>query len=969
MLDQNQVNTKTHIHKFGIQPSILLWIVFFCYATFMALIFQKLILPLIPSLHAGKGLMTNDAAYFHSVAVTLADAINQHGWGSWKLWPAPPGAMGNVGLLAALYVLFGNDPSLIIPINAAVHASGGVLIYLITRRLWEGNVGNVAGVIAACLFITFPSALNWYGQLHKDGYAILGILLVLYSWVWYIDQPGKLKDAIRLALGSLLGILLIDFVRPYILNLLMIAIMGFVVGMLFFSIFTKKLERQYSHAAFAIVVFALVVISSVISIKLLPSSASINVENDSEIVANMYESCPELKKWQWHANEYLPEKFEHYLEAAARVRAFSICKGASARSQIDSDRSPNSFLSVLAYMPRSLEISLLAPFPTTWVQNISAMKLVGVMETAIWYLIIPGVLLALYYRPTPKIILSLVFATVFLAIYGFVTPNVGTLYRIRFPYLFVFIVVGALGWTYFFMKRKKYENEKQIDKEDTEFEVNDQSLSKNDALSRRSITTAGFMVSILTMVSFLGLFVRDVLMARWFGLGNELDIFFIAMMLPMFFVNVLCVPFGAAVIPFFMELKEKMSVALADTVAELSFAVNAFLALLCLGIYLLMPILLPLMGWSFEQEKINHVSRIMLFALPILFFSGMTILGNSLLNASGKLSQPALLQLVVPVLAVIVLILFGHQFGVIVVAAGMLFGQIINLGLVIISLRGQGITFYPRWPKHLKSVYAVLPQFTVLVASALFINAAILIDNVMASSLDTGSVAALNLGNKVVLFVTGVIGTGLTTVMLPYFSGFMAQRRLSEMRHELSFFLFLINLFAIPVALGLYLMSDNIVHFAFEGGAFGREEASLVSRVVKFGVIQLPFFACNVLLLKFAVASRHNALIIVTSLSGLCLNVILNLAFMPHFGVSGIALATTLSMMVTTGLLLIMIYKLKHLEGLDLVCILLFWALFLTEVLCLYYKSYVGVFVATLAMLFLVAGSGKLFFGNKPISI
>jgi hypothetical protein len=107
--------------------------------------------------------------YFDSVASTLADSIRLNGWSSWQLYPAV-GAAGNVAILGALYVFFGHDPALVIPVNAAIHALGGMLIYQITREIsGKQLIGTYAGVVAATLFVIFPSALNWYAQIHKDG--------------------------------------------------------------------------------------------------------------------------------------------------------------------------------------------------------------------------------------------------------------------------------------------------------------------------------------------------------------------------------------------------------------------------------------------------------------------------------------------------------------------------------------------------------------------------------------------------------------------------------------------------------------------------------------------------------------------------------------------------------------------------------------------------------------------------------
>ena len=159
---------------------VILWILFFCFATSAALLFQKLLLPLLPSLHAGQGLLYGDSINFHTAAVQLAERIRLEGWSAWSIYPAR-GYTGNVALLGALYAIFGVEPSLIVPVNAAVHASCGVLIYQISRLIAVGKTGRIAGVLAATLFVVFPSALNWYAQVHKDGFAIAAVLVVLWS--------------------------------------------------------------------------------------------------------------------------------------------------------------------------------------------------------------------------------------------------------------------------------------------------------------------------------------------------------------------------------------------------------------------------------------------------------------------------------------------------------------------------------------------------------------------------------------------------------------------------------------------------------------------------------------------------------------------------------------------------------------------------------------------------------------------
>ena len=96
----------------------------FCFVTTVALLFTKFLLPMLPALHGGSGLLKNDAVFFQQSAVFLADSIVNHGWLSWSMWSTELNTAGNVGILSALYALFSShDPALIIPINAFFHAA------------------------------------------------------------------------------------------------------------------------------------------------------------------------------------------------------------------------------------------------------------------------------------------------------------------------------------------------------------------------------------------------------------------------------------------------------------------------------------------------------------------------------------------------------------------------------------------------------------------------------------------------------------------------------------------------------------------------------------------------------------------------------------------------------------------------------------------------------------------------------
>lgn len=484
--------------------------------------------------------------------------------------------------------------------------------------------------------------------------------------------------------------------------------------------------------------------------------------------------------------------------------------------------------------------------------------------------------------------------------------------------------------------------------------------------ARSVLVGSGITVAAVTAVTFLGLFVRDIVMARLFGLGVELDAFVAASVVPMFLVAVLSVPIGTAIVPVFLATRERHSTAVAHALVRRVGILFLVAALLLAGLLAMAgPRLLEAAGWASLPEKAARTQSIMLWMLAIFVFSGLVTLANGLLNALGQYVVPAAAQMIVPIVAIAALLLFGSSHGAIVVAMAMFAGQLVNLVLVyrVLSLRDVSLLRAANFEAVETGQF--MSQYLPLVAAAVFMQLAMPVSTAMASVLPEGSVAALGLGNKAVLFITGLIGAAIASVVLPYFSRHMAQNRLLDARRELSFLLLAGTVISIPITVVLHLISEPFVRLVFEGGAFRSTEVSLVSRVMAYGILQLPFFVINMLLLKFAIATRHSGRVMMAAGFGLAVVVLLNLVLMNRIGVPGIALSMTLATAVTAGLMLLLFCRLGDVAWVDMVFIVTNWVVYLALAVCLHYASYAGAIAAFLAFCFLVLGEWAVTFRTR----
>lgn len=268
-----------------------LWLIFFFYTFFVSVLVQFVLLPYVfPGLHAGYGILNSsfDSIGFHNSAVGLINEIRLHGWSAWKFKPL---GQSPVGIASIFYYFILPDPRILIPISVALHASATLLLV----NLMSLFVKNKAKAILCALpFLLFPSNLQWTAQWHRDGFSILGIILILQGMVLLTKlDTGKNKKWAFVKFSSIIylvcGFILIWIGRTYVLILIepFVKLFFSVLFLLFLiRMFKEKISWQRilpSLFSMLLVVFALGLMKTKISTTEFKGSAL--VSNDQEETA------------------------------------------------------------------------------------------------------------------------------------------------------------------------------------------------------------------------------------------------------------------------------------------------------------------------------------------------------------------------------------------------------------------------------------------------------------------------------------------------------------------------------------------------------------------------------------------------------------------------------------------------------------------------------------------------------------
>ena len=902
-------------------PTWLLWAIAFVYALLMALLMQKVALPLLPSMQAVNGLLPDDPLKYHNIAVELAAKIRANGWQEWTLFP---GAPANVGVLAALYALFGNEPAWFLPLNAAAHAAGAILVLRIGRRLWPGTVGEVGGLIAGTAFLVFPSALQWYGQNLKDAFSIAGTLLVLASWLDLNSRENvPNRKAIWLCFQAVIGTVVVGLCRPFFPVIIVGGLLASILVTAPFNFPHRNYLRDWKVRLFRVLFVTCAALVAYFSghIELIPdiNAPAWNIYTGGTGNAENKSLPTEFEKvhWTWHRSAHLPGWADTVLKRASMQRVNTVAQGrlVGAESEIDGDLLPDHALSAVMYAPRALMVGFLAPFPSTWTQKVSPPRLIGAIETSVWYLLVLGLIVTLRLKPTHQLFVGLVFCATIVTVLAYVHPNVGTLYRQRFAFWQFVMLCGTLGWVAVGLSLLQRQQNK-LSNSGGNPERERRTMPHARRIDR--VATAGIVFTALTLASYAGFFARDLLIMKTLGVGAQLDAFFGAMMIPVFVVSCFGAPMADALTtPFLRATAEAGKINANDLARRLLGSATLILGASCI---LTIVFSKQIMGFVLDEahaEVIPAASAMLKWCALIVGLSAWTTIGNAVLNARHRSSDVALGQLFVPLVA-IPAILIAPNLALVPFAAitGMIVGLALNIAWVFRRLLKEGILLVPLPPRG-DAVYSALGPYRHLLAAAIIAALVIPLNYRFAAGVGVGGLSAWALASKIVLLFTGLASLTASAIVLPYIA--RLQTNCKEAMRSDSLFLIGAGMgISALVAVGMVVFADPLTASVFSG-TLSEDQLWEFAQIVKIGILQLPIAIAVVLLTKVCIVVGASSRLVFSALAGLACNFAVNAMCVPVFGVLGVAIGVLAGTLLAALCQLFVVRRRIHLASFDVI--------------------------------------------------
>ena len=186
-----------------------------------------------------------------------------------------------------------------------------------------------------------------------------------------------------------------------------------------------------------------------------------------------------------------------------------------------------------------------------------------------------------------------------------------------------------------------------------------------------------------------------------------------------------------------------------------------------------------------------------------------------------------------------------------------------------------------------------------------------LVDSLFAARLGEGEVAAISYVNRLVLGLVGLAGVALQRAGLPLLSQLSARSPEAAIRTALRWTA-LAALGGTAMGLAVALLADPLVSLLFGHGQFSVADAKHVAALLRWGMLQVPFYLASLTLATALAGMRERRTLAFFTSCGLVAKVAVSATLVPTFGVAGLLLAAALmyGIMSVIGLLAL----LRHLR-------------------------------------------------------
>ncbi len=419
----------------------------------------------------------------------------------------------------------------------------------------------------------------------------------------------------------------------------------------------------------------------------------------------------------------------------------------------------------------------------------------------------------------------------------------------------------------------------------------------------RTAARTAMLMAILTLISKGFGFIREMVMANFFGTSYITDAYVMAIAIPTMIFGGILGAVSVAYMPIFSKTIEEEGVIKGNEFTSSVLKILAITALISAIIgFILSDQIVAIFASGFKGETAELTSFFLKTTFFYLIFMVTADVLEAFLRYKGVfLPQVAfgLIQNIILISTIIISALTSYHY----LVFGYLILYVIRLAIMAAIARKNSFIYTSSHNVSSAVTRIMVLSLPVFIGNSMSqINA--FVDKMLASGLPEGSVSALNFGNLLVSMIMGLTITIMTTIIYPKLTQASAQGDSERLGNIISVGMTLIVIIAVPCTLGAMVYSKQIVQIAYERGAFSTLATSMTASAFFYYTIGLLFMSLNTLFAQVYYAKHNMKTPVIFGAIGVIINIVFNLILVKSMAHSGLALATSISAIAGTTMLI-----------------------------------------------------------------
>lgn len=410
-------------------------------------------------------------------------------------------------------------------------------------------------------------------------------------------------------------------------------------------------------------------------------------------------------------------------------------------------------------------------------------------------------------------------------------------------------------------------------------------------------------VFLLTLLGKLLGFVRELLLSYYYGASGIVDAFLISQTIPGTIFQFVGTGLATCFIPIYYRARREGTVKTANKFVNKILTTTLLFSIIVILIVLFFPAtVVKLFASGFEGQTLQHAITFTRIVVVGLVCSSFIYVFSSYLQANNRFNLVSSASVINGVI-ICVSIIVSAYIGVWILVIGSVFSLAIQAIFLWIPSRKVGLRIRPEldWKDTYSVSFYKLLIPVIIGVSITEINT--LVDRNMASNLAIGGIAALSYANSLIMFAQGGLIQPITTIFYPKIAQMIANNMHDAANEQIKDLLSVISNVLLPVSFCFVFFSEPITVVVFGRGAFDWQAISMTSKAIQCYSIGIFFYGIREILARYFYAYSDTRTPMIASIIGMIFNIFMNILFSHIWGLSGLAIATSLSTVITVCLM------------------------------------------------------------------